>query len=364
MNNLKIMTILGARPQFIKASALSDLIFRSNKATEYIVHTGQHFDADMSQVFFDELNLPMPAVNLEISGGSHAEMTGRMLIGIEKEIVTQRPDVVLVYGDTNSTLAGALAAAKLEVPVAHVEAGLRSFNRSMPEELNRKVTDCLSQFLFTPTQLATSNLQREGHTEDSIYQVGDIMLDVALNFGRLAEESPGEMIVYESTSRFALATIHRAENTGSMARMSEIVFALCAATEVIDIILPLHPRTRAALVEFDLIKVLSEKVRIIEPVGYLDMVRLEKGAAVIITDSGGVQKEAFFHKTPCITLRGETEWMELVDSGWNRLVNPVTPQAILDALAAADSSEREDVAPYGEGDAAKKIIDVLLAAQP
>lgn len=359
----KILTVLGARPQFIKASVVSEIIKQEPSLVEVLVHTGQHFDANMSSIFFAELGIAAPTYYLDIHGGHHGEMTGRMLEGIERVLLSEKPDVVLVYGDTNSTLAGALAAAKLHIPVAHVEAGLRSFNMRMPEEVNRVLTDRVSTWLFTPTADATAHLKCEGTDPSCIYQVGDVMYDVALNHGvRATRREGGALRRFGLIGKdFVLATIHRAENTDNVARLSVIVEAFKAVAQAMPVIWPLHPRTRTILRQQGLLAELSETVSMIEPLSYLDMVQMEQSAAVVATDSGGVQKEAFFYKVPCVTLRDETEWAELVASGWNRLVPPTTTVAVVaSAIQAAVGCKGSDIKPYGEGGSARKIVDELL----
>jgi UDP-GlcNAc3NAcA epimerase len=357
---MKIITILGARPQFIKASVVSHAIAQSNTLTEVVVHTGQHFDANMSDVFFSELGMAKPAYHLDIHGGTHGEMTGRMLAEVERVLLDEKPDVVLVYGDTNSTLAGALAAAKLHIPVAHVEAGLRSFNMAMPEEINRILTDRISRWLFTPTDVAAQHLAREGFTAEQIIPVGDVMYDVALHHGaRVTAEGGLLSFLGLKPKNYLLATMHRAENTDHPERLAAIVDALEAMAETLPVVWPLHPRTRAALQRAGRLEKLSQRVTLIEPVGYLDMVQLEKYAALIATDSGGVQKEAFFYQVPCVTLRDETEWLELVEAGWNRLVSPSDAQALTPAIQAAYGSSGQSVKPYGDGNAAKNIVNRL-----
>ena len=359
---MKILTVLGARPQFIKASVVSHAIATTPGLTEVLVHTGQHFDANMSDVFFAELSMNKPDYFLDIHGGTHGAMTGRMLEAVEKVLLQEKPDAVLVYGDTNSTLAGALAAAKLHIPVAHVEAGLRSFNMAMPEEVNRILTDRISRWLFTPTQAATANLQREGYAADNIMEVGDVMYDVALHHGSRVQPGTGLMAqlgVAENNS--VLATIHRQENTDHPQRLAAIVEALTATAHTLPVVWPLHPRTRAVLQMAGQLDALAQHVKLIEPVGYLDMVQLEKFAALIATDSGGVQKEAFFYRVPCVTLRDETEWVELVEAGWNRLAPPVGGQSLIAALQGALGSQGREVRPYGVGEAAKEIVKYLYA---
>lgn len=357
---IRILTVLGARPQFIKASVVSSAIRAAGKAHETVVHTGQHFDSNMSDVFFQELGMPAPAHRLDIHGGGHGEMTGRMMLALEPLMRSERPDIVLVYGDTNSTLAGALTAVKLHIPVAHVEAGLRSFNMRMPEEVNRILTDRVSRWLFTPTDAATTHLLREGTSRESILQVGDVMLDVALHHGaRVSEQGGALQRLGLPSGGYILATIHRAENTDDPERMRVIVAAIKQAAERHTVVWPVHPRTRAVLAKAGALDDLSRRIQIIDPLGYLDMVQLEKYAALIVTDSGGVQKEAYFHRVPCVTLREETEWTELVDAGWNRLAPPVSEVSVVQALHAALAGKPADGALYGDGRAAVRIADAL-----
>lgn len=366
MSPKKIVTILGARPQFIKASAVSAALAAWPGLQELVVHTGQHFDANMSDVFFAELGMGKPAYHLDIHGGSHGDMTGRMLAAIEQLLLAERPDAVLVYGDTNSTLAGALAAVKLHIPVAHVEAGLRSFNMAMPEEVNRVLTDRISRWLFTPTEAAAAHLLREGAGPDAVAPVGDVMFDVALLHGARVDEFGGVLgKLYAqrgiSPGGYCLATVHRAESTDDPARLGAIVDALAAFAPHLQVVLPLHPRTRAVLERLGKLDALARSVVLLDPLGYLDMVQLEKYAALVATDSGGVQKEAFFYRVPCVTLRDETEWTELVESGWNRLAPPRSAKAVLAALHAALGTIGAPVAPYGAGDAAIRIVQRLAA---
>ena len=359
----KILTVIGARPQFIKASVVSKALSRTGRLEEVLIHTGQHFDANMSDVFFSELCMPAPRYNLGVHGGRHGAMTGQMLEAIEAVFVDERPDAVLVYGDTNSTLAGALAASKLHIPVAHVEAGLRSFNMRMPEEINRILTDRISTWLFAPTEAAVRHLRSEGASAGQIVPVGDVMYDVALHFGARVNATGGALARLGLPSgAYILATIHRAENTDDPARLHVIVEVLEKTTKKLPVIWPLHPRTRAVLQRYDLLdKLKASGVHLIEPVGYLDMVQLEKYAALVVTDSGGVQKEAYFFKVPCVTMRDETEWVELVDAGWNRLAPPEDPDAVMAAISNALGTRGREVSPYGTGDAADKIAAKLAA---
>ena len=357
---MRIVTVLGARPQFIKASVVSHVIAGTPGMSEVVVHTGQHFDTNMSDVFFEELGMDRPAHHLDVHGGTHGAMTGRMLAAVERVLLDERPDIVLVYGDTNSTLAGALAAVKLHIPVAHVEAGLRSFNLAMPEEVNRILTDRISRWLFTPTEAAARHLVREGTEPERILPVGDVMYDVARHHGARVR-ADGEVLgrLGLAPRGYALATVHRAENADDDARLLAIVDALCSLSTELPVVWPVHPRTRAALARIDRLMTLPPGVHLLGPVGYLSMVQLEKYAALIATDSGGVQKEAFFHGIPCVTLRDETEWVELVESGWNRLAPPTSAEAIGRILRASVGSSGEAVRPYGDGDAARRIVDRL-----
>ncbi|MCO8162102.1 UDP-N-acetylglucosamine 2-epimerase (non-hydrolyzing) [Pseudomonas sp. 21LCFQ010] len=356
----KVLTIVGARPQFIKAAAVSREILRHpGRIEEVMVHTGQHYDPNMSQVFFDELQIPAPRYNLEIGGGSHGAMTGRMLEGIERILVDEQPDWVLIYGDTNSTLAGALAAAKLHIPVAHVEAGLRSFNMRMPEEINRILADRVSSLLFCPTQGAVENLQREG-LEQGVHNVGDVMFDVALHYREQARESSAILASLALVENgFVLATCHRAENTDDPVRLGEILRALAHIAKGLPVVLALHPRTRKLIGEHGLQQWL-EPLRVVEPLAFLDMVALEQAAMAIITDSGGVQKEAFFYQVPCITMREETEWGETVQLGCNQLVG-ASCQRIVSAFAnLATHPVGPQCMPYGDGFASRRVVELLL----
>lgn len=358
----KVLTVIGARPQFIKASVVSKALSHTGRLEEVLIHTGQHFDANMSDVFFSELSMSAPRYNLGVHGGRHGAMTGQMLEAIETVLLDERPDAVLVYGDTNSTLAGAMAAAKLHIPVAHVEAGLRSFNMRMPEEINRILTDRISTWLFTPTEAAVQHLRFEGVSADRIIPVGDVMFDVALHFGARVRATGGILSrLGLPLGGYALATVHRAENTDDSARLQVIVAALGATAERLTVVWPLHPRTRAGLQRNGLLdKLTASGVRLIEPVGYLDMVQLEKYAALVVTDSGGVQKEAYFYKVPCVTIRDETEWVELIDAGWNRLAPPNDPATVMAAIRDALGTHGREVSPYGHGDAADKIATALV----
>lgn len=329
---------------------------------EQILHTGQHFDAAMSGQFFAELGIPEPAFHLGIGGGSHGANTGRMLEGIERVLLEERPDAVLVYGDTDSTLAGALAASKLKIPVLHVEAGLRSFNRHQPEEQNRVLTDHLAELCFAPTDTAVAHLQREGIAAERIVRTGDVMADAARIFGEVADASAAELFasgplqgLVVADQPFVLATIHRAENTDDPVRLEAILSALGQAP--LPVLLPLHPRTQARIAEHGLEPLLG-RLTLTEPLGFLVMVLLEQRAALVVSDSGGVQKEAFLQGTPCVTVRRETEWVELIDCGWNQLADPADPEAMLAAMAQQLDMDTSQPRPplYGDGHAAEAIV--------
>lgn len=356
---MKILTVIGARPQFIKAASVSRAISEFGTASEVLVHTGQHYDANMSEVFFAELAIPTPKYHLGIGSGPHGAQTGRMLEAIEGVLLTEQPDWVLVYGDTNSTLAGALAAVKLHIPVAHVEAGLRSFNRQMPEEINRVLTDHASDMLFAPTEAAVDNLVREGIADRKVHQVGDVMFDAALYYAKRATERSNllERLSLDPKS-YVLATVHRAENTDHPERLRAIFAGLSEVADALPVVLPLHPRTRRYLAE---LAIDASRLRLLDPVGYLDMVMLEKHARLIATDSGGVQKEAYFYRVPCVTLRDETEWVELVEHGWNRLVPPLSPASISQTILQNLDTQGAEIALYGEGRAAYQIVEALQA---
>jgi UDP-GlcNAc3NAcA epimerase len=356
---MKIITIIGARPQFIKAAVVSRAMrLRSHEITELIVHTGQHFDSNMSDIFFEELDIPKPDFHLGVGGGSHGQNTGRMLEKIEEVLLQEKPDYVLVYGDTDSTLAGTLAAVKLHIPVAHVEAGLRSFNRKMPEEINRILTDHASDVLFTPTSTALKNLNNEGIESSKIRQVGDVMYDAALYYGAKVEHNNSLLKdLGIDSKKYALVTLHRAENVDDKARLSSILAGLGSYKN--PIIWPLHPRTKKMLESFGI--AIPQNIKIIDPIGYLDMILLEKHAALIATDSGGVQKEAYFHKVPCITMRDQTEWIELVEQGAN-IITGADTNAIVAALDKASNVDPAifDAPLYGNGTTGIEIVDTLI----
>lgn len=355
----KIVTIVGARPQFIKAATVSRVIRDRHSASvcEVLVHTGQHFDENMSKVFFEELEIPEPAYNLQVSGGGHGEMTGRMLESIEKVLQKECPDWVLIYGDTNSTLAGALAAVKLHVPVAHVEAGLRSFNLRMPEEINRIVADRISTLLLCPTEVAVANLSAEGLVT-GVHNVGDVMYDASLFYMEKARERSNILQALGLVEgKYVLATCHRAENTDDRNRLEEILDGLARISNQIPVVLPLHPRTKIIINSTGLAQCLG-KVKIVDPVPFFDMMCLESGAFAIVTDSGGVQKEAYFFGVPCITMRDETEWVETVNSGWNHLAGANGERIFHSFSVLRKPPVRLPV--YGDGDAAGRTVSRLL----
>jgi len=357
----KIVTIVGARPQFIKAAVVSRALAR-NEANrpgawhEVLVHTGQHHDANMSEIFFDEMRIPRPAHHLGIAGGSHGSMTGRMLEAVERVLLEEHPDVVLVYGDTNSTLAGALAAAKLHLPVAHVEAGLRSFNRRMPEEINRVLTDHLAEWLFAPTEAAVANLAREGILAAKVWLVGDVMLDAALFYQHIAQPSDAtRQLLDKLPGGFFLATLHRAENTDDPRRLGALLSALAELSATRPVVLPLHPRTRKLLGQW----APPSSVYVLDPVGYFDMLALLNACCAVLTDSGGLQKEAFFFSKRCVVMRDETEWVELVDAGHNVLAGADAARIVSSALSFLNDRPRSSPALYGDGHAGERILDAL-----
>lgn len=359
---MKVLSIIGARPQFIK-EAVVGAVLRKRGVERILVDTGQHYDANMREVFFGEMDIPAPAHVLKVGSGSHAYQTGEAMMRLEQVCVEEKPNVIMVYGDTNATIAGALVGSKLCIEVAHVEAGLRSFDRTMPEEVNRVVTDHISNLLFCPTETAVKNLAAEG-VVDGVHNVGDVMYDAAIMFGCLAEEKSDVLNRLRlEKSGYVLVTIHRDFNTDDSVKLGSIVDGLVACED--NVVFPAHPRVRKQLEAFGLLKVLENKgnIQIIEPVGYLDMVSLEKNARVIVTDSGGVQKEAFFHKVPCITVRPSTEWVETVLTGWNNLVNTDCAELVSKIKTAARPAVNDaDMNFYGDGKAGEKIVDVLVAS--
>ena len=352
---LKIVTVIGARPQFVKAAVLSRLIKDEDSIEEILVHTGQHFDTTMSDVFFEEMDIPKPKYNLEVSNLSHGAMTGRMIEKIEEVLLLEKPDLLLVYGDTNSTLAGALAAQKLHIPLAHVEAGLRSFDMSMPEEVNRIITDRLASVLFVPTYNAIKNLQKEGYDDFDckIILSGDIMQDAALYYAERSGEKTN--LPANFPKKFILCTLHRAENTDNLNRLKNIVDSLNEINKEIPIVLPLHPRTKKMLQSFGL----NLDVHLLEPVGYFEMIELLKRCSLVMTDSGGLQKEAYFFEKPCLTLRDQTEWTELVTNGFNKVVGADKIQILKGYSEMLNTSLNYSKELYGGGKAGEKILSYL-----
>ncbi|WP_368559888.1 non-hydrolyzing UDP-N-acetylglucosamine 2-epimerase [Acinetobacter indicus] len=353
---MKILTVIGARPQFIKASVVSAAIAKTTGLEEEIIHTGQHFDANMSNIFFDQLGIPKPHYQLDINSGSHGSMTGRMLEAIEKICLESKPDRLMVYGDTNSTLAGALAASKLHIPVVHIEAGLRSFNMRMPEEINRILTDQVSDILFCPTETAVKNLKNEGFEAKpvQVLNVGDVMQDSSMFFAERAVK--GEALKAVPESNFIVATLHRAENTDDPVRLKAIVDALnYIHKNILPVVLPLHPRTQKVVKSLGL----QLDMLVLEPVGYLEMIWLLKHCNAVVSDSGGVQKEAFFFKKPCITMRDQTEWVELIEHGVNILAGADTQKIINATQAMLNKTIEDPLNLYGGGKASQNIANVL-----
>lgn len=351
---MKIASIVGARPNFIKLAPVSRRIRRI--AEEIIIHTGQHYDFEMDKIFFQELHIPKPDYHSGIGSGNHGRQTGEMLKSIEEILLKERPNLALVFGDTNTTLAGSLAAAKLHIPVAHVEAGLRSFNKDMPEELNRTLVDHCSSYLFCPTKTAVDNLYRE-NIVDGVSLTGDVMMDVFQEYLIIAQKKSTIIDDLDlNPKEYFLATVHRAENTNDPEKLTSIIEALCSISNVI---FPCHPRTKKHLIKFDLWDKTLKNLHVIEPVGYLDMLLLEKNACKILTDSGGVQKEAYMLKTPCITMRDETEWIETVTDGWNWLTGS-DKNAIIEAANSFNPTRRQR-AVFGSGNASKRIISNIIS---
>lgn len=351
---MKILTIVGTRPQLVKVAAVSREL-RKHFA-EILVNTGQHYDYNMAGVFFDELNIPKPDYDLGVGSDTHGRQTARMIIAIEGVVEKENPDAILVYGDTNSTLAGAMVASKLHIPIIHIEAGLRSYNKEMPEEINRIMTDHVSDLLFAPTQSAVKNLKSEGITQ-GVHQVGDVMYDAVVYNMALAEEKYTLNNFNLVSKEYVLGTIHRANNTDNKERLEAILKAFMTLDE--KVFLPLHPRTKNKIATFGLDTILKESnnIEIVEPISYLEMLLLEKHAKAIVTDSGGVQKEAYFSKVPCITLRDQTEWIETIETEWNRLVNPLEENLAEKLSNLKPGRPITDL--YGDGEAAKKIIGIM-----
>lgn len=354
---MKVVTILGARPQFVKAAVVSRAFQKHTEAKEIIVHTGQHFDKNMSDIFFEEMDIPKPDYNLNIHGLSHGAMTGEMLKGIENILQQETPDYVMVYGDTNSTIAGALAAKKIHIKVAHVEAGLRSFNMRMPEEVNRILTDRISDKLFCPTQQAVDNLMKEGYgnLDIEIIRTGDVMLDAALFYAKRANEK-SDIVNQLKLEKYVLCTIHRAENTDDLSRLHAIIKAINEIAEKVQVVVPIHPRTRKIIGNNNI----KTNFITIDPVGYFDMIKLITNSILVMTDSGGLQKEAFYFGKNCITLRDETEWIELVNNGFNVTVGADTEKIIGAYETMLNKKNDFSVDLYGKGDASEKIVAELL----
>jgi UDP-GlcNAc3NAcA epimerase len=355
---LKVVSVVGARPQFIKAAAVSREIARHSDLQEIIVHTGQHFDDNMSDIFFAEMQIPRPQYHLGVHSMNHGAMTGRMLEKVEEILLREKPDLVMVYGDTNSTLAGALAAKKLHLKVAHVEAGLRSFNMKMPEEVNRILTDRISDLLFCPTDHAVANLRREGFEAMpcAVVKTGDVMRDAALHYAAVSAETSSVVArLGLAGETFALCTVHRAENTDDPARLRAIIAALNDVSERMRVVLPLHPRTAALLKRAEV----APRFTPIEPVGYFDMLELLKRARIVLTDSGGLQKEAFFFAKPCVTLRDETEWVELVEGGYNRIAGADRNAIVASVSAMLETAADFDRDLYGRSSASEAIVAAM-----
>ncbi|MFW6016696.1 MAG: non-hydrolyzing UDP-N-acetylglucosamine 2-epimerase [bacterium] len=352
---MKILTIIGARPQFIKLAPVSREIRKEHQ--EVLVHTGQHYDDYMSKIFFEELNIPKPDYNLGIGSASHGKQTGEMLIEIEKVILHEKPNYVIVYGDTNSTIAGALASSKLHVPLIHVEAGLRSYNKKMPEEQNRILTDHISDILLCPTQTAVKNLRQEGIIE-GVYNIGDIMYDSVLYNYKIAEKKSNILNkLYLENDGYYLATVHRAENTDKKNKLLTILEAFNELDK--PVIFPIHPRTNSKLEQYGKETNIYQNVRFIQPVSYLDMINLIAGCKKVLTDSGGLQKEAYFLDTPCITLRNQTEWVETLKNNWNILVK-IKKEEILEKVSAQNTENIDkDNNYFGDGKAAKKLLNII-----
>lgn len=355
---MKLLTVLGARPQFIKAAMVSRALQEKNGAVkETIVHTGQHYDRNMSELFFDEMKIPKPDHFLQAGGGSHAEMTAAILVKLEAVCLEMKPDALMVYGDTNSTLCGALCASKLHIPVVHVEAGLRSFNMEMPEEINRILTDRVSKLLLCPTQTAIENLKNEGFDNFPVKIIlsGDVMLDSLKFYSNLCKDNPHPLPEI-SGNDYALVTIHRAENTNDLSRLKSILSALKSISEDIPVVLPLHPRSRRTIEEKGLN---TQGIRIIDPVGYLDMIRLMNSSKIILTDSGGVQKEAYFCEKPCIILRDQTEWVELSRTGSSQLVGADEEKIMAAFLKLKNQKVKLDPSLFGSGTATERIVSSI-----
>jgi len=361
---MKLSIILGTRPEIIKLSPIIRALEKTN-VDWHIIHTNQHYSENMDKIFFKELNLPNPKYNLNIGSGTHGEQTGKMLIEIEKVLLSEKPDVVIVQGDTNTVLAGALTASKLKIDIAHVEAGLRSFDRNMPEEINRVLTDHISSYLFAPTEIAKNNLLREGIEENKIFVIGNTIVDATLQNLKIAEKNENVKAFFNNIvdDDYFLLTLHRAENVDNKERLKNILEGITKITEIYNktIIFPIHPRTKKRLEEFNLFEKLksNKKIKIIEPVGYLEFLMLEKNAELILTDSGGVQEEACILKVPCITLRDNTERPETVEVGANILVGD-NKEKLIKAVEIMLNKKRNWKNPFGDGKSGEKIVKILM----
>lgn len=351
----KVITIVGARPQFVKAAVVSRILKDTEGVEEMLVHTGQHFDSNMSEIFFDEMEIPFPKYQFNINSLSHAKMTARMMECLEEVIMKEKPNAILVYGDTNSTLAAALVASKLHVPVGHVEAGLRSFNMKMPEEVNRILTDRVSQWLYCPTQVAVDNLTKEGFKEmgHNIYMTGDVMYDAALYYTRLLDKKPG--LIEIPKHPFILATIHRQENTHDKEQLEKVIRILNELNRTISLLMPVHPGTAARMRQSSI----QPEFKMIDPVGYFDMIRLLQQCQFVVTDSGGLQKEAFFYNKYCLTLREQTEWVELVENKVNFICGTDADKVKENLSVIQSSSFPDGLLLYGDGHAGDKIVQLL-----
>lgn len=362
INKIKICTIVGARPQFIKAAPVSNAFKKSMLIDEVIIHTGQHYDANMSDIFFGELQMLPPKYNLNVGSGSHAQQTAKIMISLEEVLQKELPNGVLIYGDTNSTLAGAIVASKLHIPLIHVEAGLRSHNMSMPEEVNRIMSDSVSQLLLAPTEQSKATLISEGKNEKNIIITGDVMYDIALQTSKKIQSADVTMKYGIKENGYYLVTIHRAENTESKSRLQQLIELLENLSRNSVVLFPIHPRTLHSIQRFGLLDRLyaSKDIRVIDPVGYMEMTALQKYCKCIVSDSGGVQKEAFFHGKSCFIVRDETEWTELVDAGWNVLLTSSLFGKAYDIITNYSESFRKNISPYGNGDAAGVISSAIV----
>lgn len=360
---MKLLSVIGTRPQYVKASAILHEMKNYPQITNVLVDSGQHYDANLSDVFLDELSIPRPDYNLQVGSQSHAKMTAGIMIGVDDIIAKEKPDWVLVYGDTNTTLGAALAAAKLNIPVAHIEAGIRVGNRAMPEEINRILTDHASTLLFVPTKRGIDQLASEGITGKRVVYAGDVMYDVAIRFKQLAKEKSKILKTLElEDTPFIASTIHRAENTDDLAKLTAIVESFCALANEYRIVLPLHPRTRNALIKAGLYDTLNSAITLTEPLGYLDMAMLASHAKLVATDSGGLQREAFFYRVPCVNVHTDVFWPELVDMGWNHVAGKVTQQQVTATIrkALAQGAPANWSNPFGTDNNAKTILDALV----